>query len=458
MFDGEMVTKEIMEELLKVIDEGIHVIDVDGRSIFYNEKAAEYDGMKVAEVIGKQLLDVFPSLNKKTSTLLKVIETGKPIYHQSQTFVNIHGVSIDTINTTLPIYVGGNLMGAVEVAKDISKLRKLSERLMDLEKRTKSSGPVKKRTNGALYLFDDIKTQDATFLNIIEKGKKAAISSSSILVYGESGSGKELFVQGVHNASPRREKAFIAQNCAALPESLLESILFGTAKGSYTGAIDRPGLFELANGGTLFLDEIQSMSPAIQSKLLRIIEDGVIRRVGSTKSVSVDVRVIAAMNIHPDVALRENLLRLDLFYRLNVLSFQLPPLRQRREDILLLARFFISQFNSTFSINVSGLDMELEKHLTEHQWPGNVRELKHCIEYMMNVTQSTTLQTKDLPIFFNKNRVKDEYEIPPLRTALKEREDELLEQAMARAGGNVLQAAQLLKIPRQTLQYKLKNK
>ena len=292
---------------------------------------------------------------------------------------------------------------------------------------------------------------------VIAQGKRAALSSSSILVYGESGTGKELFVQGIHNASARRAKPFIAQNCAALPETLLESLLFGTAKGSYTGAVDRAGLFELADGGTLFLDEVQSMSQSLQAKLLRVLEDGVIRRVGSTKSSVVNVRVIAAMNVHPEQALEEERLRRDLFYRLNVLSFYLPPLRERRSDISLLAHHFMACFQSTNSIQIEAFSEPLMKKLEMHSWPGNVRELKHCVEHMMNVSHSTVLQLEDLPVFFTEKRRQLDDSIIPLRDALHSTEKSLIQQALQRTDGNVMKAAQLLKIPRQTLQYKIKN-
>jgi arginine utilization regulatory protein len=207
----------------------------------------------------------------------------------------------------------------------------------------------------------------------------------------------------------------------------------------------------------LFLDEIQSMSMSLQTALLRVIEDGVIRRVGATKSMAVDVRVIAAMNIHPELAVDEKVLRLDLYYRLNVLSFQLPPLRQRKEDVLLLANYFIQLFNKSFASKVTRMSKELELLLLQHEWPGNVRELKHCIEYMMNVSDTSILQVQDLPVFFNQRLNQKSITIPPLREALKAKEKQLLELALQQTEGNVLKAAKLLQIPRQTLQYKLKN-
>lgn len=284
-------TSEVLEAILETIDEGIHVIDPKGQTIFYNGVAANLDGMKRSEVLGKPLLEAFPSLNHKSSTLLRVIKSEKPIYNYSQSYVNAHGRIIETLNTTLPIYVDGFMIGAIEIAKDYSSLKQLSERLADLESSLKTiKSPQSKTTgNGGLYSFTEILTSDKGFKGLISQGKKAARSTSSVLVYGESGVGKELFVQSIHQESSRSKEPFIAQNCAALPESLLESLLFGTAKGSYTGAVERQGLFELANGGTLFLDELQSMPIDLQAKLLRVLEDGFIRRIGGTKSVQVNV-------------------------------------------------------------------------------------------------------------------------------------------------------------------------
>jgi arginine utilization regulatory protein len=456
--DNLFITREIMEAILKIIDEGIHVVDTSGNTIFYNTIAANHDGMKVKEVLGKHILDAFPSLTKETSTLLEVLTRGKPIIQKGQTYVNVHGKTIDTINSTLPIYVEGKLVGAVEVAKDYSKLRQLSERLLDLERKMIKETPVKAEpSNGAKHTFDNLITVDSTFISIIDKAKKLSRSSSTVLVYGESGSGKELFVQGLHNASIRRTMPFIAQNCAALPDTLLESILFGTAKGSYTGATDRPGLFELANGGTLFLDEVQSLPIELQAKLLRVLEDGLIRRIGGTKSISVNVRIMAAMNVHPEEAMRKNLIREDLFYRLNVLPFHLPPLRKRKSDISLLTNYFIEKYNHVLQSSIKGVSKEVEAFFYSYHWPGNVRELKHTIEFMINCTEDEVLGIRDLPdslkaSFGNKTIIPP---VQPLRDALKETEQTLIYNAMLSTNGNILQAASLLGIPRQTLQYKL---
>lgn len=449
-------TSEILEAILASIDEGIHVIDPKGQTIFYNTVAAKHDGMKVEEVLGKPLLDAFPSLNHKSSTLLRVIQTEKPIYHYKQSYVNVHGRIIETFNTTLPIYVDGFIMGAIEIAKDYSSLKELSERLSDLENSLKKTPSTEKiTTNGTLYTFTDILTNDDSFKDLITKGKKAARSSSSVLVFGESGVGKELFIQSIHHSSDRRKEPFIAQNCAALPENLLDSLLFGTSKGSYTGAVDRQGLFELADGGTLFLDELQSMPIDLQAKLLRVLEDGFVRRIGGVRSVQVDVRIMTAMNIDPKVAVEKNMLREDLFYRLHVLSYELPPLRERKEDIILLIHHFILEFNQKLGRSIKGMDEETKAFLLSYHWPGNVRELKHTIEFMMIHTDKDILTEEELPQFLIKSLV-SKGKILPLRKAMKNMELQLITEALLQTDGNVFQASKLLEIPRQTLQYKIK--
>lgn len=452
------VTEEILSAILKCIDEAIHVVNTEGITIFYNEVAAKHDGLGISEVVGKPLLNVFPSLNNQSSTLLKVIETKKPIYNETQSFVNLHGRKIDTVNTTLPIFVQGELIGAVEIAKDYSQIKQLSERLVEIQKSHKHRGgkAVKQQAG---YTFSDLLTNNKHFMTVKKKAEKLAKSDSPILVYGESGTGKELFVQSIHNASSRAAGPFIAQNCAAIPENLLESILFGTSKGSYTGAVDRPGLFELANGGTLFLDELNSMPFDLQAKLLRVIEDGAVRRVGGSNVTSVNVRVISAMNVYPTVAMEANQLRTDLFYRLNVLTFELMPLRQRTEDILYLSEIFISEYNKQLRKHVSGLNDQVKAIFLKHQWPGNVRELKHTIEYMMNVCEGSMLTSQDLPMMMKNIQPEPDEETRTsfvLRENLKELEIQLINDALDASGGNVQKAAGLLDIPRQTLQYKMK--
>lgn len=453
--------KEILHAILSTIDEGIHAVDAEGVTIFYNHVASRHDGIVGENILGKHLLDLFPSLTAETSTLLKVIETGEPIYRQQQAYHNIRGVLIDTVNTTLPIMLHGEVVGAVEIAKDLTQVKQLSEKLIDLQAKVEQQhkkGSVQTGETGAKYHTRDIITQDARLIALKEKIQKVASTTSPVLIYGETGTGKELFVQSIHNSSVRRSNPFIAQNCAAIPAALLESILFGTTKGSYTGAVDRPGLFELADGGTLFLDEINSMPLDIQAKLLRVLENGRNRRIGDTKEFALDVRIIAALNEPAEVCIANKTLRSDLYYRLNVVPFHIPPLRDRRLDIELLLHYFIKKFNFAFGKLVTGVTDDVLSRLLTFSWPGNVRELEHAVEAAMNLVEGDMLQTEHFPEQVMQRDIGSPNQdvIPPLKETVWETEKAWIEQAMHRADDNIMQAAKLLQIPRQTLQYKLK--
>lgn len=459
-------TVEMLQAILGAIDEGIHVVDANGITIFYNHVAARLDGLTPEEVLGKPLLEVFPSLDRNSSTLLRVIESGEAIYDEPQAYTNWRGLRVETVNTTLPVRVGKRLVGAVEVSKDIGKLKELSERLVALQAQISKPKRTKRQADGLSFHFEDILTQNEKMKNLIERGKRAARTSSPVLIFGETGTGKELFVQSIHQESGRSAKPFIAQNCAALPASLLESLLFGTTKGSFTGADDRPGLFELADGGTLFLDELNSMPLDLQAKLLRVLQDGQIRRIGGSRSVKVDVRVIAAVNEDPHALVQRGLMRSDLYYRINVVSLELPPLRQRREDIDLLVRHFIDTFNRKFGMSVKSVSPDVQKLFASYDWPGNVRELEHSVEAAMNMVEADVIEREHLP-----PHLLDRHSAVPagagaimlpiegdgrtLPERLREWEEQLIADAMKKTQGNVLRAAKLLGIPRQTLQYKL---
>lgn len=461
-------TVEMLQAILGAIDEGIHVVDANGITIFYNHVAAKLDGLTSEEVLGKPLLEVFPSLDRQSSTLLRVIDSGESIYNQPQVYKNWKGVRVETINTTLPVRVGRRLVGAVEVAKDIGKLKELSERLVDLQAKISKPKRTKRSADGLSFQFEDILTHNVQMNQLKERARRAARTSSPVLIYGETGTGKELFVQSIHQASARSSKPFIAQNCAALPSSLLESLLFGTTKGSFTGADDRPGLFELADGGTLFLDELNSMPLDLQAKLLRVLQDGQIRRIGGSRQIKVDVRVIAAVNEPPQSLVEKGLMRTDLYYRINVVSFELPPLRRRREDIDLLVRHFLETFNHRFGMNVQRISPEVQRMFAAYAWPGNVRELEHVVEAAMNMVDSDTIEVEHLPPHSLERPMGQPVEEALLSATLlqpgegrtlpelmREMEERIIQEAMKTTEGNVLRAAKLLGIPRQTLQYKL---
>jgi len=347
--------EDFFHEILDILDVGIHIVDANGNTVFYNTAMGRLERLDPANVIGKNLLEVFPSLNRETSTLLDVLNTGKTILDRVQTYFNFKGQEITAINTTCPLKKGKEIVGAMEIAKDITQLKELSEKMVFLQDSTKNKVSRDKECHPfTRFTFDDIIGESQEIKKAIFMAGKAAQTSSQVLIYGETGTGKELFAQSIHNASVRRKRPFIAQNCAALPESLLEGILFGTVKGSFTGAIDRPGLFEQADGGTLLLDEINSMGVDLQAKLLRALQEGVVRRVGDTDIRRVDTRIIATANEDPVESIKNGIIRKDLFYRLGVVYIKIPPLRERREDIPVLTKYFINRLNDKLGKKVMG--------------------------------------------------------------------------------------------------------
>ncbi len=313
--------------------------------------------------------------------------------------------------------------------------------------------------------------------------KVAASEAGTILVQGESGTGKDLIAKSIHYNSHRGDKPFVAINCSAIPETLMEAELFGHEKGAFTDAkAMKKGLFEMADGGTLFLDEIGELSPLLQAKLLRVLEDQVIRRVGGVRDMQVDVRVIAASNRDLERAVRDGIFRQDLYYRLAIISIFLPPLRERKEDILPLVEYFIERYNRKFKKGVEGITPETERLLLKHDWPGNVRELKNAIERAMILEEETILRPDYLPfavgqqasqytafeatsgtaaaasqpITLANGRSLPRLSIPNGGTSLEEVERALVELALQQSSGNQTHAARLLDISRDALRYKLK--
>lgn len=451
---------KIFQRILDEIDVGVHVVNEEGRTTFYNKKMAQIEGMDYEDVLDKNLLDVFSFNQDEDSTLLQALKNGSKIKNAKQTYFNNKGQEITTINNTFPIMEDGEQIGAMEIARDVTKLEKLIRENMNKRGDTR-------------YTFDSIIGSSDEINEVIEASKRATRTSSSVLIIGETGTGKELFAQSIHNGSSRSSKPFISQNCAALPDTLIEGLLFGTKKGAFTGSIERPGLFEQANGGTLLLDEINSLNPSLQAKLLRVLQEKTVRRVGDTKDRTVDVRIIATINEDPIDAISEDRLRKDLYYRLSVVSLFIPPLRKRRKDIRDLAQFFIEKYNQLFGMNVAEIDEEVMSKFEQYDWPGNVRELEHIIEGAMNlIDQEETISYVHLPLHFrNKPQFKEEPNetghledlliqknkpIKSLEQYIQEAETYYLKKVLKHHGNNVTQAAKSLCMSRQNLQYRLR--
>lgn len=453
------IYNEVIEKIIESIDDGIHFIDKESNTIIYNNSMAKLEQMNKEDVLNKPFKDVARTMDIKNSTLLKVIRTKQPIINNVQKYLNQDGKEITTINNTLPIIVGDELIGALEISKDMTQIQTLSDQLLKL----KEIKMINKHQPEKLgYEFEDIVGDSEAIRKAINISKKAAKSDATVLIYGETGTGKELISQSIHYGSKRANNPFIAQNCAALPESLLEGILFGTVKGGFTGAIDRPGLFEQANKGTLLLDEINSMPIQLQAKLLRVLQEGYVRRVGGTKDIPVDVRVIATTNENPMDILEKGKIRKDLYYRLNVIYVQIPPLRERGNDIVLLSNKFIDKYNKKLKKSVKAISLQGVKILRNHYWQGNVRELENTIYSSMSMMEDEKILTEDMINIndYKTNTAENSYivdiEAKPLDCIIEEIEERYIYEALDKAENNVTKAAAILGIGRQNLQYKMK--
>ncbi len=373
--------------------------------------------------LGKNLLEVFPGQNFQSSALLAALKTDGVIYRQQEIAWNHLGKKSVTNNLTIP------------------------------------SAPA---ATGARYTLEDIVGQSPEIQEVRRLIQRIANSSSSVLVYGETGTGKELVVSSIHNASYRKDKTFMPINCAALPESILESLLFGTRRGAFTGAEDRVGLIEECSGGTIYLDEINSMPLKLQSKLLRVLDTKTVMALGASKPKEVDIRIVASVNRSPEQLMQNKEMLPDLFYRLNAIHIRVPPLRSRPEDIELLAQHFLDSYNRQLGKQNNGISPEAMELLKTYHWPGNVRELEHTIEAALNLTDgSRELRVEDIPAYFFSpagasaagSGGANARSVPnvPLREAVADYERGLIRQALQEAKGNIDRAAALLQIPRTTL-------
>lgn len=451
--------RRIIEELIKLIDTGVYVVDQDGVGMFYNDTMADMEQINVEDVLGKEFHKAFPGVKLDESTMYQALKKNIATRNKQQSYTNLYGKSITTINSTVPVIENGTTIAAIEVAKDITNIQSMSDTILEL--REKKLGDYEAKPKIRHYTFDDLAGSNPGFMAVVERAKRAADNNASVFIYGETGTGKELFSQSIHYGGRRKNNPFLAQNCAALPASLLEGILFGTTKGGFTGAVDRAGLFEQANGGTLLLDEISAMPYELQSKLLRVLQEDYIRRVGGTKDIPVDVRIIATVNEPPEKLMAEGLLRKDLYYRLNVVNLAIPPLRDRLDDIPALVTNFLEKHNERFDKAIWMLSDDAVRRLSDYDYPGNVRELENII--MQSVAMAGTehvLTEKMLQMPMQIKAIGADVEKwdrkGPLDEYLANLEEEIIREVMITEGGNISRTAAVLKIKRQTLQHKLK--
>lgn len=461
----------LLEAVINSTQDAISVVDAEGRGILINPAYTRLTGLTEEAVIGKPA-DV--DIAEGDSMHMQVLRTRKPVRGVP---MKVGPNRKNVLVNVAPIEVDGELKGSVGVVHDISEIKKLTEELHQAKQLI--------RKLEAKYLFEDIIGSSHEMVMAIELARKAAQTPATVLLRGESGTGKELFAHAIHNASERRYNQFIRVNCAAISESLLESELFGYEEGAFTGAKrgGKKGLFEEANGGTIFLDEIGELSMSMQAKILRVLQEKEILRVGGAKAITVNVRVIAATNVNLERAIQQGSFREDLYYRLNIMPIIIPPLRYRKEDIEMISLRLIQKYNQEYGRNVDRLSQSALDKMKDYSWPGNVRELENAIgRAMINMKFTETLiEAQHIILYGGPNGDGTPsgggVSVHPSRSGavaasslsasdgggafrqlddvVGEAERRHIQQALQKTGGNKTEAAKLLGIAVRSLYYKL---
>ena len=427
------------------------------------------------------------NLKPSESPLLRVVCSHEPLLENFFRYY-INDREVYQVCNTFPVQLEDGYWGALSIQKDITSLKRSIDRNIELQKLLfhidkKSEDPTAK-----YYTFDHIIGDHESLLRCKKLAYNAGQGDASVMLMGMTGSGKELFAQSIHSVSKRANKPFLAINCAAIPETLIEGLLFGTVKGAYTGAIDRKGLFVEADGGTLFLDEVNSMPLSSQAKLLRALEERKVQPLGSKEEISFDTRIISSCNSTPKEVFEKKLIREDLFYRLAVVNIQIPPLKERKSDIFLLAHHFITKCNKHYGKNVLHIEDDIVKFFLSYEWPGNIRQLKNCIEGAMNMVGENEISIKrhHLPFYLLEDnslnnegpklegsenddvemakilrnesspKPKVKKELGGIMAAIRQNERDAIIEALQQAGGNISKAARAMGLSRQTLVYRMK--
>jgi PAS domain S-box-containing protein len=439
---------------LKLIFDNIHngavVTDPNGYVIYFNKPYGQFLGVDADAQVGKHVTDVI-----ENSRMHIVAKTGKPEINVAQ---RIKGQ--DMVVQRIPIKKNGKVIAVFGqvMFKKVSDVGKLAKNLSMLESKVKLYEEELLTLRSTRYTFDSIVGTSSAIANIKKEAAKAANTNFPILISGESGTGKEMFAQAIHNASPRRWYSFIHINCAAIPRDLLESELFGYEKGAFTGANQqgKPGKLELANHGTVFLDEIGDMPLEMQPKLLRVLEEKEIEHIGGTTPLRSDFRLITASNQNLEEMVAEGKFRKDLFYRLNVIRLRIPPLRERREDVLPIARSIIQNIADDSPFREIKIQHQAEEALINYDWPGNVRELLNLLSRAMCFSEDGSIHLYDLP-FFLRTRIPDSEDTGfSLGKVVSGSEKEAILKALASTNNNKTEASVLLGIHRTLLYKKMK--
>lgn len=447
----------LQNNILDNIHEAVCICDINGIVTYWNKSSEKLYKVKAKDIIGLKVTKHF-----NNPLIPKVLKEGKAI--ENIRHEPMRGKSV--ILSVIPIYnPKKEMVAVVSTDRDVTEVVSLSRKLESANAKVEMLSNAYNKEIANNYSFSYIGGKSKKIIEAINLCQKVAPSSASVLITGESGTGKEVFAKAIHEASGRNGQ-FVAINCSAIPENLLESELFGYVEGAFTGATKkgRMGMFEFANNGTLFLDEIGDMPFGMQSKLLRVLQDGIIYRLGSGKPVYTNTRIIAATNKDLKKSIKEETFRSDLFYRLAIVQVEIPPLRERKEDIKDLINLFISQVSKNEGIEIKEIDNRIYNILSSYKWEGNIRELKNVIQRMVLLSNGECISVDSIPkyilsyeeekYFINKDiDLEDKYNLEKI---VKTLESEIIGEVMNITGGNKVQAAEILKIKRSTLYYKLK--
>jgi len=425
--------------ILDSINEGVFTVDLDWKITEFNRAAEQITRVSRREALGQPCCEVFrASICENSCVLRRTMSSGKPIQNATAHIITRRGELIPIrISTALLKDKNGQIIGGVETFQDLSPIEQLQKELK------------------SRYSFEDIVGRSPAMIKLFEILPQISESSSTVLIEGPSGTGKELFARAIHSLSPRKKSPFVAVNCGALPDTLLESELFGHKAGAFTDARrDKPGRFALANGGTVFLDEIGDISPAMQIRLLRVLQERVIEPLGSVEPMRVDVRIVAATNRDLAEMVRAGTFREDLYYRIRVISLKLPSLSQRREDIPLLVDHLVAKFNRLQNRDIEGISEEVLAQLMEYEYPGNVRELENIIEQAFVLCRGRLIELHHLPAELRPPSTSGYGTSNPM--SLRSMEKLLISEALRRHKGSRKKAAQQLGIDPSTLYRKMK--
>lgn len=442
----------MLEAIINSTQDAISVVDEKGIGILINPAYTKLTGYEEKDIIGQKC--TVDLSDQEESIHLEVLKKQKPV---TGIRLNVGLSRRDVYVSASPIFTNGKLIGSVAIVHDFTETRRLSKQLNQAKQII--------RNLEAKYSFDDIKGNNPVIANAIEKAKLAAQTPATVLLQGESGTGKELFAHAIHNASNRKHSKFVRVNCMAISEGILESELFGYAAGSFTGALKsgKAGYFEMADNGTLFLDEIGEINLSTQAKLLRVLQEQEVVRVGDSKVINVDVRVIAATNIDLEKAVKEKRFREDLYYRLNVIPIRTPSLREHKDDLKSLVLVILNQHNQGFGRSVSDISEGALKHLKNYDWPGNIRELQNYIaRAMINMRfNETTIEENHLPHLVDliPKEIEEEplilKEVHSLQSQMEAHEKAYIESVLNKNKGHKVNTAKDLEISIRNLYYKL---